>query len=98
MKKIRGRFYIVDPSNVVPVVMVSDAVISPSYISPVEFSSQNGKDAWIYNPMNDPMPDIKGVTFIRSPDNLALSLKRAYKTKHDTVGMADIINELQKGV
>ena len=94
LKKIKGRFCVVGPDSVVPVVMISDVVISPSYISPLEFSAQNGKDAWIYNPMNDPMPDDDSVAFIRSPGNLAQSLKRAYKTKHDTVGMTDIINEL----
>jgi len=94
LKKIKGRFYLVEPGSVVPVVMISDVVISPSYISPLEFSALNGKDAWIYNPMNDTMSDDDGVTFIKSPDNLARSLKRAYKTKLDTVGMTDIINEL----
>jgi hypothetical protein len=94
LKKIKGRFYVVGPDSVVPVVMISDVVISPSYISPIEFSALNGKDAWIYNPMNDPMPDDDGVTFIKNPENLARSLKRAYKTKHDTIGMTDIINEL----
>jgi len=94
LKKIRGRFYLVDAGSVVPVVMISDVVISPSYISPVEFSAQHGKEAWIYNPMNDLMPDVNGVMFIKSPVNLAQSLKKAYKTKRDTVGMSDIIKEL----
>ncbi len=97
LKKIKGRFCVVGSDAVVPVVMTSDVVISPSYISPVEFSAQQGKDAWIYNPVIDPMPDINGVRFIKSPDNLAQSLKRAYKRKHDTIGMIDIINELTKG-
>ena len=96
LKKIKGRFYIVEPGSIVPTVMISDVVISPSYISPVEFSAQNGKDAWIYNPMSDPMPDVNGVMFIKSPGNLAQSLKRAYKTKHDTVGMTDIIKDLTR--
>ena len=94
LQKIKGRFCVVGPDSVVPVVMLSDVVISPSYISPVEFAAQHEKDAWIYNPMNDPMPDFNGVTFIKSPDKLARSLKRAYKTKHDIVGVTDIINEL----
>jgi hypothetical protein len=91
LKKIKGRFYVVGPDRVVPVVMISDVVISTSHISPVEFSAQQGKDAWIYNPLNESMPDIKGITFIKSPGNLAQSLKSAYKKKHDTISMADII-------
>src|SRR5208283_2653495 len=67
LKKIKGAFYLVEPGIVVPVVMISDVVISPSYISPVEFSALNGKDALIYNPMNDTMSDDDGVTFIKSP-------------------------------
>ncbi|MGO9014965.1 MAG: hypothetical protein ACLQF0_08295 [Dissulfurispiraceae bacterium] len=97
LQKIKGRFYVVGPDSIVPVVMISDVAISPSYISPVEFSALNGKGAWIYNPMNDPMPDNDGVMFIKSPVTLARSLKRAYKTKNDTVGMIDIINELTAG-
>ena len=94
LKKIRGRFYLVDPGSIVHVVMISDVVISPSYISPVEFSARHGKEAWIYNPTYDNMPDVNGVMFIKNPVNLAQSLKKAYKTKHDTVGMSDIIKEL----
>src|SRR5208283_3104805 len=46
LKKIKGRFFMVEPSSVVPVVMISDVVLSPSYIAPVDFSAQNGKEAW----------------------------------------------------
>ncbi len=96
LKKLNGRFYVVEPGSIVPVVMASDVVISPSYISPLEFSAQNGKGTWIYNPMNEPMPDDDGVTFIKSPGDLAQSIKRAYKIKHDSVGITEIINELVK--
>ena len=96
LKKIKGRFCVVGSDSVVPVVMTSDVVISPSYISPIEFAAQQGKDAWIYNPVNDPMPEVNGIRFIKSPDNLAQSLKTAYKRKLDTIGMTDIINALQK--
>ncbi len=94
LMKIKGRFYVVEPGSVVPVIMISDVVISPSYISPLEFAARNGKDTWIYSPMNTPMPDDDGVTFIKSPADLARSLKRTYKKKRETVGMTDIINEL----
>jgi len=94
IKKIKCRFYIVDPTSVVPTVMISDVVISPSYIGPLEFSAQNGKESWVYNPLNDPTPEVNGITFINNPGDLARTFKRAYKTKRDTVGMIEIINTL----
>ncbi len=94
IRKIKCRFYLVEPSSAVPTVMISDVVISPSYIAPLEFSAQNGKEAWVYNPLNGPMPEVNGITFINNPDDLARSFKKAYKTKHETVGMIELLNAL----
>ncbi len=94
IKKIKCRFFLVETASLVPVVMISDVIISPTYIGPVQFAAQNGKEAWVYNPRNGQMPDVDGVTFINSPGDLAHSLKAAYERKQETEGMADIIKAL----
>ncbi|HZX48162.1 MAG: hypothetical protein A2Z47_04470 [Thermodesulfovibrio sp. RBG_19FT_COMBO_42_12] len=94
IKKINCRFYLVETQSLVPVVMISDIVISPTYVTPLEFATQYGKEALVYNPFYAPMPDVNGITFINNLDDLMLSVKKAYSAKQDTVGLTGIINSI----
>lgn len=94
IKKINGRFYLVETQSLVPVVMISDIIISPTYITPLEFAAKYGKKALVYNPFYAPMPDVNGITFINKLDDLPVLIKKAYAAKQDTVGLTRIINSI----
>ena len=94
IRKITDRFYLIENQSVVPIIMLSDVIISPTYVSPVEFASSNGKKAFIYNPIYDNRPNIKGVNFINVLSDLSMLLKKAYSEKREMVGMIDILNLL----
>lgn len=94
IKKINCKFYLVENKSLVPIVMVSDVVISPTYIGPLEFAAHYGKEAWVYNSLSGPLPEVNGVVFINKPDDLAAHLKKAYAVKQNAIGMAGIINVL----
>lgn len=92
IQKAGCRFYLVDAESTVPIIMVSDVVLSPTYIAPIEFAAKYGKRAIVYNPFYDALPNVEGTTFINTPQDLLSALKRAYEEKENTLGMADIIH------
>ncbi len=94
VKKTGCRYYILEPQSVVPVIMVSDVVISPTYVAPVELAARYGKKSIVYNPLCDTVPEVAGTDFINNPGDLSLALERAYKEKKMTVGMSDVVNAI----
>ncbi|MEW5743979.1 MAG: hypothetical protein AB1805_00875 [Nitrospirota bacterium] len=86
------RFYVVDAGSTVPIVMISDVILSPTYIAPVEFAARYGKRALVYNPFYDAFPDVEGTTFINNPRDLLAELKKAYDEKARAVEMSDVIH------
>src|SRR5208283_5416356 len=94
IEKTGCRFYLLEPPSTVPVIMISDVIISCTFVAPVELAARYGKKAIVYNPLYDAVPDVDGAVFINNPDDLSLALKRAYKEKKKTVGFADSINAI----
>ncbi len=88
------RFYKVESESMVPVIMISDVVISPAYVAPVELAARYEKKSIVYNPFYDTVPDVEGTAFIGDRQHLSSALKKAYKEKQMTVGMADAISAI----
>lgn len=94
IRKITDRFYLIESQSVVPMIMLSDVIISPAYVAPIELASRYRKKAFIYNPLYGSRPDIKGVKFVNMQTELTTLLKMAYAEKKESVGMANILNLL----
>jgi len=94
IKKTGCRFYLVESQSLVPLLMVSDLIISPTFVAPLEFAAKCGKEAWVYNPFNPPTTGFQGVTFINKSSDLASALERAISRKKKKVGMGEIANRL----
>jgi hypothetical protein len=96
IKKIGCRFYLVDQPSLVPIAMMADVVIAPSYVVPLEFAARYNIPAWVYNPCYDPLPDVNGVTFMNQREDLEGALKKAYEAKKKKVGVADVLHRLTR--
>ena len=94
IRKITDRFYLIESQSVVPIIMLSDIIISPAYVAPIELASRYRKKAFIYNPLYENRPDINGVNFVNSQSELTLLLKKAFSEKRELIGMKDILNYL----
>jgi hypothetical protein len=97
IRKIPGRFYQVENESLAVVVMISDIVISPSFIVPLEFAARYGKKAVVFNPFIDKMPDVNGVVFTRDGEELMSLIQKSYKEKQAVTGMKEILNSISKG-
>lgn len=87
------RFYLVEAPSTVPLVMISDVVVSPTYIAPVEFADRYRKRTIVYNPHHSIGPTIEGIgtRFLSEPEHLAEELRAAYQEKKSAVGIGDIV-------
>lgn len=93
------RFYLVEPSSMVPVLMVSDVVISPTFIIPAEFAARYGNASFVYNPFYNGMDgsNLNGVIFTNKLKDLSAHLAKAYEEKQMRHGMSDILSSLVSG-
>lgn len=96
IQRIGCRFYLVDQKSLVPVAMTADVVIAPSYVVPLEFAARHDIGAWVYNPCEDPLPDVNGVKFMNRSEDLKSALKGAYDAKRKKVGVAEVIDRLTR--
>ena len=95
IRKITNNFYAVEPQSIVPIAMISDVIISPTYISLLEFAAKQGKMALVFNPLlYAEMFEVNGVTFVNNSDDLVSLLKKAYDNKKRLVGMKDILGSI----
>lgn len=98
IKRINCRFFLVENKSLVPIMMVSDIIISPTYIIPLEFAGRYRKKAWIYNPYTDWDEDINGVRFIKQAEDLSRALVAAYREKKAAIGIRDILQSVLEEV
>ncbi|MFQ5596582.1 MAG: hypothetical protein ACE5GK_00885 [Nitrospiria bacterium] len=96
IKKTGCRFYLVENKSLVPMTMIADVVISPTFISPLEFASKYQKAAWVYNPCAAARPNVNGVRFINHPDALGAALNAAYQEKQSAIGIKDILHRIMQ--
>lgn len=96
IKNIGCRFFVVDSPSTVTVAMISDVIISPTYVAPVEFAARHEKKAFVYNPFYEAIPDVEGTVFFNKSEDLTEALKKAYKEKKQTVGISDIASFIMR--
>ncbi|HBI24107.1 MAG TPA: hypothetical protein DDX84_07910 [Nitrospiraceae bacterium] len=96
IRKITDRFYLIESQSVVPIIMLSDVIISPAYVAPIEFASRYRKRAFVYNPLYGSRPDINGVKFVNMQTELTALLKTAYSEKRESVSMTNILKLLME--
>lgn len=94
IKRLGCTFYLVETQSSVPITMISDVIISPTYISPVEFAARYGKKSFVYNPLYDAGYEVEGASFFNSAHELSSAIKRAYEEKQKTVSIADVLARL----
>jgi hypothetical protein len=97
IRKITNKFYLVENPSLVPITMISDVIISPTYITPLEFAVNHSKRAVVFNPLlYTSMFDVNGVTFVNNSNDLTALLKQAYHDKKRLVNMKDILTQIQR--
>ncbi|MBF0538932.1 MAG: hypothetical protein HQL03_11860 [Nitrospirae bacterium] len=91
IKKIKGRAFIMESDAKSNLLMISDIIISPSYLSTLGFASNYNKLSIVYNPLNDKDIFQKGVTFINDKETLRKALLQGYERKRAIVSLSDIL-------
>ncbi len=94
VEKIGCPFYLVKGQSLVPITMLADVLITPTFVTPLEFAVRYGKKAWVYNPYDAMRSDVDGVRFINKAKDLSESLQAAYKEKKKWVGINDILHRI----
>ncbi|KJU82426.1 hypothetical protein MBAV_005381 [Candidatus Magnetobacterium bavaricum] len=91
IKKVKGRSFIMESDAKSNLLMISDIIISPSYLSTLGFASNYNKLSIVYNPLNDKDVFQKGVTFIRDKETLKKAVMKVYEEKKTIVSLSDIV-------
>jgi hypothetical protein len=97
IKKIKGRHMMVESDNKGNVLLNADVIISPSYLSTLEFTSRYGKLPIVYNPLIEKHSLQPGVTYVRSKGELRNTLISAYENKKRQVSVLDVVEAVRKG-
>jgi hypothetical protein len=92
--KLGCRFYLIESQSIVPVIMVSDVVISPAFVTPLEFAARYEKKPIVFNPFYDAVADIEGAVFINRSEALSLALVKTLEEKKKTKGIKDIMKTI----
>lgn len=88
------QYYAVDNGGVMRALMLSDVIVSTSYILPLSFAPKYGKTSVVYNPLRDPSPYVEGVSFVDKPAELERVFDAAWTRKQAEVRLADVMKRI----
>ncbi|MBF0608528.1 MAG: hypothetical protein SFH39_13370 [Candidatus Magnetobacterium sp. LHC-1] len=91
IKRVKGRSFIMESDAKSNLLMISDVIISPSYLSTLGFASKYNKLSIVYNPLNDKEVFQKGVTFINDKETLKRAVLQGYENKRSVTSVSDIV-------
>ncbi|MEW6417020.1 MAG: hypothetical protein AB1480_02740 [Nitrospirota bacterium] len=95
LKRIKGRFFIAEDGSLVTLLMLSDLIISTSYIIPLQFASKYNKVAVVFNPLFPKTPSHNGVTFINNLNVLLEVISLCISAKKTDVSIGDILKKVR---
>ncbi|MBF0344891.1 MAG: hypothetical protein HQL06_11750 [Nitrospirae bacterium] len=96
IKKVKGRSFVMESDAKGNLLMISDIIISPSYLSTLGFAADYNKLCIVYNPLNDKGIFEKNVTFISSKEALRKMVMLGYEKKKLLVCLSDIITSVAR--
>lgn len=94
LKKLPGRYFIAEDGSLVALMMFSDVVLSASYLIPLSFADKYGKTSLVYNPVDIPLEEYRGVHFLKDPNRLKVLIEQAYEKKSTTHSFMKIITAI----
>ncbi len=96
IKAVKGRSFLMEPDTKGNLIMMSDIIISPTYLSTLEFASKYDKLSLVYNPLYEKMDDKRGVEFVNNKESLRKRIMDYYRYKLSLTSFSDIAGELSK--
>ncbi|MEO5355821.1 MAG: hypothetical protein H7844_00805 [Nitrospirae bacterium YQR-1] len=94
IKKLKGRAYMMEPDSKGTLLMLSDVIISPAYLTTLGFAAGYGKLAVVYNPLVDKKLADPNATFIENKIELKAAILKHYEEKKSLISMPDIIKRV----
>jgi len=88
------EFYTVENGGVMRALMLSDVIISTSYILPLSFAPKYGKTSVVYNPLRDAAAYVEGVQFATGRGELAAICNVAWERKQAEIHLADVLKRI----
>ena len=88
------QYYAVDNGGVMRALMLSDVIVSTSYILPLSFAPKYGKTSVVYNPLRDPSPYVEGVSFVDNSAELERVFDSAWTRKQAEIHLADAVKRI----
>lgn len=88
------EFYLVEDGGIMRALMLSDVIVSTSYILPLSFSPKYGKTSVVYNPLREPSPYVEGVTFATDRSALERAYREAWRRKQMETRLADVMERI----
>lgn len=94
LQKNADQYYAVDNGGVMRALMLSDVIVSTSYILPLSFAPKYGKTGVVYNPLRDPSPYVEGVSFVDEPAGLERIFNEAWARKQSEIHLDDVMKRI----
>lgn len=80
-----------EPDSKGSLLLLSDVIISPAYLTTLGFAAGYGKLAVVYNPLLDKKLADRNATFIENKEQLKSAILKFYEQKKALISIADII-------
>ncbi|MBF0463644.1 MAG: hypothetical protein HQK88_04705 [Nitrospirae bacterium] len=91
IKKLKGRVFLMEPDSKGSLLMLSDVIISPAYLTTLGFAAGYGKLAIVYNPLVDKKLADPNAVFIENKELLKSAILKYYAQKKALTSIPDIV-------
>lgn len=91
LEKLKKQYYLTDVGALSKMLMISDVMVSTTYVTPVSFAAKYAKGAVVYNPMKSMGGADEGIDFVTQADELRRVLTQCYERKRAQRKFVDVI-------
>src|SRR3569832_1830524 len=74
--------------------MLSDVIVSTSYVLPLSFAGRDGKTSIVYYSLQEISPYVEGVSFVNDPGALAKVFQEACELKQAQMHLVDVMKRV----
>ena len=88
------EYFTVEGGGLTRAMMLSDAVLATSYVTPLSVAVKYGKEGIVYNPLAAPCDYLEGAELIADPRRLQQRLQHCWQAKQDETDLPEVVRRV----
>lgn len=94
LKDSADDYYAVETGGAMRALMLSDIIVSTTYVNPLSFARKYGKVGVVYNTLREPSGYVEGVDFIGDQTQLGKLFERVWEEKQEKTYFEDVMTRI----